>query len=524
MQESYYIIISMNLKLIYTILFTFAYAAQIDANTSLNVAKKIFGKFHDSRNQDNFIVRDYDIIKDDISPLFYIYHLEPKGFIIISAEDKAGPILGYGFENNFKLENMPSNLTYMIDLYKNQIIHLRESNEERSTDVINEWNAYLSNDNTDNDSSTRNVSPLLDAEFDQSGSWNNTLTAETGFNGPLGCVAISMGQIMHYWGYPEQGEGSNYYMEDDLGILEADFGQTFYDFNNMAATYATNPSRLLLYHCGIAVNMDYENGGSGAQCQGVYPSAEYAMKTFFKYGDSIQSVDADDYDNISDFRNILKSELDDNKPILFSGFSDSYGNGGHAWNIDGYQGNNLHCNWGWGGYSNGYYSLPSLNGFDTWQNALINLIPEPFENPLALFEYEINDMDVVFIDLSEFVNESSIETWNWNFGDGTSATNSYGFAEHAYTNSGEYEVTLSVTRIYGQTSSLHSELITIGSPVMPGDVNFDETINILDVVLLVNFVLGSEIPSDSAFNAGDYNDDSSLNIQDIVILLNLILN
>ena len=51
----------------------------------------------------------------------------------------------------------------------------------------------------------------------------------------------------------------------------------------MAATYATAPSQLLLYHTGISVNMDYENSGSGAAVEGVYPSAEYALENFFKY-------------------------------------------------------------------------------------------------------------------------------------------------------------------------------------------------------------------------------------------------
>ena len=115
------------------------------------------------------------------------------------------------------------------------------------------------------------------------------------------------------------------------------------------------------------------------------------MKTFFRYGESIQSIYSDNYDNIADFRNILKNELDLNKPILFSGFSDSYGNCGHAWNIDGYQGNNLHCNWGWGGYQNGYFLLSSLNGFDSGQGALIQIEPESLNNPnviLQSYEYE----------------------------------------------------------------------------------------------------------------------------------------
>ena len=493
----------------------------LSAFVSMDISDKVVKNKIEYYSSNKFEIKSIDVIEEGVHTLFYIYHLEPKGFVIVSGDDRSLPVLGYSFQNEFLMDNMPTNISWLLNSYKEQILQLIDLDAIQELDVSLDWDRYLSNNHSDND--FRNVSPLLDAEFDQSGGWNNTLTAETGFNGPLGCVAISMGQIMHYWGYPEQGEGSNYYYEDDLGNLEADFGQTVYDFDNMAATYATNPSRLLLYHCGIAVNMDYEYGGSGAQCQGVYPSAEYAMENFFKYGNSIQSVDADNYDNISEFRNILKNELDLSKPILFSGFSDSYGNGGHAWNIDGYQGNSLHCNWGWGGYNNGYFSLPSLNGFDTWQNALINIIPETYESPLALFEYEVNDMDVFFIDLSEVVNESEIETWSWDFGDGVSEANPNGFAAHTYSNPGDYIVSLSVTNIYGQTGDIHTELITIGN-LMLGDINEDSLLNILDIVMMVNFVLGSDNPTNSEFNASDMNDDGVLNVLDIVVLLNLILN
>ena len=91
-----------------------------------------------------------------------------------------------------------------------------------------------------------------------------------------------------------------------------------------------------------------------------------------------------------------------------------------------------------------------MGGFEADQTALINLIPQPYTNPLALFEYEIDDMTAIFIDLSEFVNETQISSWNWNFGDGNSISNNYSYAEHSYSNPGEYEVTLTVTNVYGQ--------------------------------------------------------------------------
>ena len=307
--------------------------APVSNQTALTIAKNTFSKYHKSKDVNNFDLKNIDIIKLGNESIIHIYQLNPTGFIMVSLEDKSVPVLAYGFESNFKLENMPTNLTYIMNLYKSEINQLRLSNTERSSDAEEQWNNILSNQDDDG-SSTRDVSPLLDAEFDQSGAWNNALT-DFGFYGPVGCVAVSMSQIMHYWGYPEQGVGSNSYFENDYGMLEADFGTAFYDFNSMAATYATSASQLLLYHTGISVNMDYANSGSGAAVEGVYPSAEYALENFFIYNDNIYPVYKENY-TTTEFRNILKNELEENRPILYSGYEDSNYNGGHAWNVDGY--------------------------------------------------------------------------------------------------------------------------------------------------------------------------------------------
>ena len=62
------------------------------------------------------------------------------------------------------------------------------------------------------------------------------------------------------------------------------------------------------------------------------------------------------------------------------------------------------------------------------------------------------------------------------------------------------------------------------SNILPGDVNEDDIINILDIVTVINFVLSTSEPSDAQFNASDLNSDGIINILDIVILVNLILN
>ena len=57
-----------------------------------------------------------------------------------------------------------------------------------------------------------------------------------------------------------------------------------------------------------------------------------------------------------------------------------------------------------------------------------------------------------------------------------------------------------------------------------GDLNFDELLNIQDIILLVNIVLGSIDPESNQFNVGDMNEDGILNILDIIDLVNNILD
>ena len=52
-----------------------------------------------------------------------------------------------------------------------------------------------------------------------------------------------------------------------------------------------------------------------------------------------------------------------------------------------------------------------------------------------------------------------------------------------------------------------------------GDVNMDDIINILDVIVIINMILGVEDQSTLA----DLNGDGSINIQDIILVINLIL-
>ena len=67
------------------------------------------------------------------------------------------------------------------------------------------------------------------------------------------------------------------------------------------------------------------------------------------------------------------------------------------------------------------------------------------------------------------------------------------------------------------------ELININQEIL-GDINQDDLVNILDVVVLINFILGSQIPTEADLIIADLNNDSVLNILDIVQLAGIIIN
>ena len=57
-----------------------------------------------------------------------------------------------------------------------------------------------------------------------------------------------------------------------------------------------------------------------------------------------------------------------------------------------------------------------------------------------------------------------------------------------------------------------------------GDINADETINVLDIVILVNIIIGTQSPSEMEQLSADMNEDGMINVQDIVLLVNSVIN
>lgn len=86
---------------------------------------------------------------------------------------------------------------------------------------------------------------------------------------------------------------------------------------------------------------------------------------------------------------------------------------------------------------------------------------------------------------------------------------------------GNHLITYSYTNA-SNCSNTCTFLITVTSPYLPGDANGDGIVNILDAVIIANYIMGQS-PNPFVFEAADVNGDGIINIQDFVLTINIIM-
>ena len=355
-------------------------------------------------------------------PQFYIYeNADGEGWVMVAANDIARPIIAYSDEGQFRTDNQPENLKHWLGSYEKQIRLAEQNGAEASNDIKQEWAALRKGTPR---KATPVVAPLIKTLWDQEEPYYN-LCPKVGSERTLtGCVATAMAQVMNYWQWPDKGVGSYSYTSDTKELsCSADFANTTYDWDNMLDRYSLyfnegdeyytstsmgtaaqqNAIATLMYHCGVAAEMDYnvsDAGGSGAQT--IYPNATsttlrcavYALINNFKYKSSTVKgyyrQGGYGYSAVNDatWHNLLKTELDAARPVMYAGADNE---GGHSFICDGYDNTTptrkYHFNWGWSGYCNGYYDIDALvpgtggsgagNGsYNDDQDIIVGIIPD----------------------------------------------------------------------------------------------------------------------------------------------------
>ena len=306
----------------------------------------------------------------------YIYNIGEHGFVIVSGNTVLPPVLGYSNHENFPdMTDAPENFAAWISHYSEMIAFAEENGIAPEAKIMRQWDE--AERGVFGAKEAKTVNPLIDTRWNQDCFYNEYCPATSGgwgWGGPCGhvyagCVACAMAQVMKYWNHPTTGFGSHSYVHSVYGEQSANFAATTYRWIEMpTAIYGHNDAvATLLYHCGVSVDMNYSASGSGAQSKDV----ETALRSYFGYcGAKYRQKSS--YDN-DVWTNMLKAELDQSRPIYYSGAN---GDSGHAFVCDGYDSNDLfHFNFGWSGSGDNYYSIYDVNGFSSGQAAVMDIYP-----------------------------------------------------------------------------------------------------------------------------------------------------
>lgn len=313
----------------------------------------------------------------------YRFQLPGTGFVVVSASMTTPPVLAYTFDQNFEM--IPP-VRDLFHLYKGEMAYAEKMGWDAKPEAAAAWKRYLAEDFTPRaDKGGATVGPLLTTTWDQSRYYNTYCPWDPSsgpgydYRVPNGCVALACAQIMNYHRFPDRGIGSTSYIPQGYPRQTVNFYQHTYHYDAMTnhPTSYANEIAKLAYHFGVAIQMNYNADGSGANTT----QAKNKLHQTFRFDPAITSYYRDLYQDstVTEFYEVLKNEINNKRVVYYSGCTETFSSC-HAYVLDGYDEDNLfHLNYGWGGASNAFYAIDNFVAgpmhFDYGSETVVNIKP-----------------------------------------------------------------------------------------------------------------------------------------------------
>ena len=294
----------------------------------------------------------------------YVFNMNDKGgFVVVSNDERTTDILGYSESGQFDPDNMPDNMRAWFQGYADEIAWAQKNIKE------------VSETNTKTRARTRSdakeyIGPMVTTLWNQREPYNNNCPYYQGKKTVTGCVATAMAQVMNYHQWPKNATKDVPGYTTGRGTVLNDLPSTTFDWENMLNNYVsknelgnsviigTDAQKAavaeLMQYCGYSVEMNYGPSSSSNSIM-----VAIALTDYFNYSSTTKVVSRGCY-TYDNWKDLIYHELKEKRPVVYSG--QSYG-GGHEFVCDGYdnQTDMFHINWGWGGTSDGFFVLSSLN-------------------------------------------------------------------------------------------------------------------------------------------------------------------
>lgn len=391
------------------------FANPVDVNTAKTLGQKfVLTNFEETRGANLELVYTFSVEK---AASFYVFNVDDNGFVVVSADDKYRPIVGFGKGEIFDTEN-PERMYYLNALAEGRALERNQAGDDRAAE---EWESLRKYGRLLSYNRGTVVDYLVQTKWNQNPApYNSACPADPAGPGGhvyVGCVATAMAQIMKYWNYPTTGQGSHTYYCPGHGQLSANFGATTYDWDNMLNSYSTGYTTeegeavaILGYHCGVSVDMYYDGTEGSGTSSSYVPNA---VATYFRYSTAVQIQYKG---NLTTWLNTLKSGLDKGWPMYYSG-TEAGANAGHAFICDGYDdADYFHFNWGWGGSGDNWFLVGDID-YNTGNATITNFVPADVYNNSALAPANLNvektddlaqEATVSWVNPSKTLNNSNI--------------------------------------------------------------------------------------------------------------------
>lgn len=362
------------------------HADNVPISTISQVATNAFS-YYSSVPSVEVTVKNIIPIKTNDTVLLYVCNFE-KGFVLVSADDVAHPILGFSDEDTFDINDMAPAVEFVINNYKEEILYAKRTRLTTSLDIQNEWQSYVNN-NFDRGFYTP-TTYLIQTQWNQKGGNLNSSTIGFNYYCPIhtqsgsscktvvGCGAVALAQILHYWACDVYPHGTVYNSYEDEYLNLSDQSYQWYD---MLSRKANTHNARLLADCAIAINSEFGCRSTGSQIHKIRST----LVNNYGFGQSVMLTKSNFSNNV--WTDTLKSNLNNRCPILYYGTNNSTPPGGHGWVIDGYNNDYFHCNFGWGGNNDGWFILTDItlgsHNYNNNQGAILNIYPTHYTNNVS---------------------------------------------------------------------------------------------------------------------------------------------
>ena len=369
-------------------------AGPIDQQKAQKLGTKFLSTTILNQKNNNIQLDLVSVAADRDATDYYVFNVKGgEGFVIVSGDDCAKPILAYSTTGTYDPQDVSEGFAFTLKGFQEEIQYMREHNIAATPDIVAEWKRVSETGSLNRSGQTRAVVDMLcQTLWNQNFPWNSQCPEDTTGSGGhvyAGCVATAMGQVMKFWEWPAQGTGSHTYNPQGYAQQTANFGETEYHFELMPNVLDSTSTEddyyyiaQFLHHCGIAVDMQYSGNGSGSYSEMV-PDA---LRNYFRYTCDEHITNYGDwwpgmgYSNEEWAQMLKDGGLDEGLPLYYSG-SDDGGAGGHAYVVDGYDENDyFHYNWGWSGRDNAWCPIGAANttryNFNTMVGFTGHIIPD----------------------------------------------------------------------------------------------------------------------------------------------------